>query len=52
MHGKQVFFTNDPLTFHSYIPQAADLKKRIESLIDREYMERDSEDSNKYHYVA
>lgn len=29
-----------------------DLKKRIESLIDRDYMERDKEMSNKYHYVA
>ena len=29
-----------------------DLKKRIESLIDRDYMERDKEDSNQYHYVA
>lgn len=30
----------------------ADLKKRIESLIDRDYMERDKENSNQYHYVA
>ncbi|XP_071163258.1 cullin-4A-like [Mytilus edulis] len=29
-----------------------DLKKRIESLIDRDYMERDKEDANQYHYVA
>uniref|UniRef100_A0A8C5GVD2 Cullin family profile domain-containing protein n=1 Tax=Gouania willdenowi TaxID=441366 RepID=A0A8C5GVD2_GOUWI len=29
-----------------------DLKKRIESLIDREYMERDKETPNQYHYVA
>lgn len=29
-----------------------DLKKRIESLIDREYMERDKEAPNTYHYVA
>ncbi|XP_070538317.1 cullin-4A-like [Ptychodera flava] len=30
----------------------ADLKKRIESLIDRDYMERDKDNSNQYHYVA
>lgn len=32
--------------------QPADLKKRIESLIDRDYMERDKENSNQYNYVA
>jgi len=30
----------------------ADLKKRIESLIDRDYMERDATNANNYHYVA
>lgn len=30
----------------------ADLKKRIESLIERDYMERDKETPNQYHYVA
>ena len=30
----------------------ADLKKRIESLIDRDYMERDKDDANQYNYVA
>uniref|UniRef100_A0A2K5DDC0 Cullin 4A n=1 Tax=Aotus nancymaae TaxID=37293 RepID=A0A2K5DDC0_AOTNA len=29
-----------------------DLKKRIESLIDRDYMERDRDNPNQYHYVA
>ncbi|ESO98807.1 hypothetical protein LOTGIDRAFT_187016 [Lottia gigantea] len=29
-----------------------DLKKRIESLIDRDYMERDKDNPNSYHYVA
>ncbi|KAJ3109116.1 Cullin-4B [Phlyctochytrium bullatum] len=29
-----------------------DLKKRIESLIDREYLERDENDSSTYNYVA
>lgn len=32
--------------------QPADLKKRIESLIDRDYMERDKENTNQYNYVA
>uniref|UniRef100_A0A672NWF4 Cullin-4B-like n=1 Tax=Sinocyclocheilus grahami TaxID=75366 RepID=A0A672NWF4_SINGR len=32
--------------------QPADLKKRIESLIDRDYMERDKENPNQYNYVA
>ncbi|CAO2622578.1 CUL4B [Lemmus lemmus] len=30
----------------------ADLKKRIESLIDRDYMERDKENPNQYSYIA
>ncbi|KAK7603535.1 hypothetical protein V9T40_003534 [Parthenolecanium corni] len=30
----------------------ADLKKRIESLIDRDYMERDKENTNNYNYMA
>lgn len=32
--------------------KATDLKKRIESLIDRDYMERDKEVANQYNYVA
>ena len=32
--------------------QAADVKSRIESLIEREYMERDSKDRNRYNYLA
>jgi len=32
--------------------RAADLKKRIESLIEREYIERDSEDNTIYNYLA
>lgn len=35
-----------------FTAKPADLKKRIESLIEREYLERDDEDSNLYHYVA
>ena len=33
-------------------PKPADLKKRIESLIERDYLERDKENTNLYHYVA
>lgn len=32
--------------------QPTDLKKRIESLIEREYLERDDDDPTLYHYVA
>lgn len=32
--------------------KAADLKKRIESLIDREFLARDSSDQNVYNYLA
>eukprot|EP00934_Nitzschia_sp_Nitz4_P003355 Nitzschia sp. Nitz4//scaffold430_size8214//1052//3475//NITZ4_009137-RA/size8214-processed-gene-0.1-mRNA-1//1//CDS//3329551794//3345//frame0 len=32
--------------------QPSDVKKRIESLIEREYMERDSADRNRYNYLA
>ncbi|GFN79945.1 cullin-4a [Plakobranchus ocellatus] len=32
--------------------KSPDLKKRIESLIEREYMERDKDNPNLYHYVA
>ena len=32
--------------------RAADLKKRIESLIEREYLARDTEDNSIYTYLA
>lgn len=32
--------------------RAADLKRRIESLIDREYLQRDPKDANIYNYLA
>lgn len=35
-----------------FLLQPADLKKRIESLIDRDYMERDKDTPNQYNYVA
>ncbi|PIO29444.1 hypothetical protein AB205_0191830, partial [Aquarana catesbeiana] len=34
------------------LDKPGDLKKRIESLIDRDYMERDKQDSKHYHYLA
>ena len=34
------------------VVQANDLKKRIESLIDREYLERDLNDTSVYNYLA
>jgi cullin-4 len=40
------------MVFFLCVLQPPDLKKRIESLIDREYMERDKEAPNTYHYVA
>ena len=33
-------------------PQPTDVKKRVESLIDREYLERDDGDLNVYKYLA
>jgi hypothetical protein len=32
--------------------QIADIKKRIDSLIERDYLERDADDANVLHYVA
>lgn len=40
------------LLLNSFKFQPADLKKRIECLIERDYLERDKESSSKYHYVA
>jgi len=39
--------------FRNNLPiKPADLKKRIESLIDREYLERDKHNSSEYNYLA
>ena len=35
-----------------FTPSPADVKKRIESLIDREYLERSDEDRRVYNYLA
>lgn len=37
---------------HFFKPQAKDIKKRIEHLIQRDYLERDDADSNIYNYLA
>lgn len=43
---------NELMTQLKFPIRAADLKKRIESLIDREYLERDERDSQIYNYLA
>lgn len=43
---------NELLVQLKFPMRAADLKKRIESLIDREFLERDQEDPNVYNYLA
>jgi cullin 4 len=35
-----------------FVPNIADIKKQIESLVMREYLERDEKDKNMYCYVA
>ena len=35
-----------------FSPQAADIKRRIESLIDRDYLERDERDAQTYRYLV
>lgn len=45
-------FLNSNFTIAYHPSQPADLKKRIESLIDRDYMERDKDNQNQYNYVA
>lgn len=37
---------------HFFKPQAKEIKKRIEHLISRDYLERDDADSNLYRYLA
>lgn len=50
--SRDFFFMFHRLQPLSLSRQPADLKKRIESLIDRDYMERDKENPNQYNYVA
>ena len=41
-----------PLFHYFIVIQPSDLKRRIESLIERDYMKRDDNNSQMYHYVA
>lgn len=52
--SKYNFFSTGSRQFNkiSSLFKPADLKKRIESLIDRDYMERDKDNANQYNYVA
>merc|ERR1719226_472459 len=43
---------NELYTQLKFPVKPTDLKKRIESLIDRDYMERDKDNANQYNYVA
>lgn len=45
-----VFEVQRQVTF--FKPENASIKKRIESLIEREYLERDDEDYNRFKYLA
>ena len=40
------------LSLGRFPAKPSDLKKRIESLIERDYLERDAENAQKYHYLA
>lgn len=35
-----------------FVPQVDTIKKRIDSLVEMEYLERSKEDRNKYKYIA
>lgn len=35
-----------------FVPQVDTIKRRIDSLVESEYLERNPEDRNKYSYVA
>ena len=37
---------------HRFKPDVKVIKERIEHLIEREYIERDSKDRSMYHYLA
>lgn len=49
LHSIPKTFTDDIL-FHVHIMQV--IKRRIEALIDREYLERDADNQNTYKYMA
>ena len=43
--------TIDAVKSH-FVPQVDTIKRRIDSLVEMEYLERSQEDRNKYKYVA
>jgi cullin-4 len=43
--------TIDAMKSH-FVPQVDVIKKRIDVLVEAEYLERSEEDRNRYHYVA
>lgn len=49
LHQELIPQLMEHLKFPAKVP---DIKKRIESLIEREYVERDSSDRNRYNYLA
>ena len=50
--GRNVLLTGFMESYMGSACLQADLKKRIESLIDREYLERDESDTQIYNYLA
>lgn len=48
----QQLFTEVMAQLHFFKPNPKVIKKRIEHLIEREYLERDSADANTYKYLA
>ena len=47
-----VLLMNELVQQLTFTVRPADMKKRIESLIEREYLERDAQKASVYHYVA
>lgn len=35
-----------------FVPQVEDIKQRVDSLVESDYLERDKSERNKFHYVA
>jgi cullin 1 len=50
--GHQALFTEVMSQLHFFKPNPKVIKKRIEHLIEREYIERDTADPNMYKYLA
>lgn len=50
-HKELVNATIDAVKNH-FVPDVVDVKKRIDGLVDEEYMRRDEEDHKLFHYIA